>query len=244
MRSSIALQHAIVALLSSNASAFTSHYSSIARHHSSRALSSDEAERRFTVRNSVAKDTTATSTSTATTAATTTGGGAEAKRAEVVLVGCGAPNRGMGWYHAIQMLEGRCPSASLDYVVEPWFLGDDGAAGPGGSEFAEWSNDVASEYGTVFTAELSTLPMPPERPRLALISGRTADNPALLTQCIAAGCKTIYLEKPGAPTVKELQRMQTEAREAGVEVLMGYNKVKRGCVSDDFPSRFRHDIYM
>ena len=27
--------------------------------------------------------------------------------AEVVLVGCGAPNRGMGWYHAIQMLEGR-----------------------------------------------------------------------------------------------------------------------------------------
>ena len=107
MRSSIALQHAIVALLSSSASAFTSHYSSIARHHSSRTLSSDEAERRFTVRNSVAKDATATSTSTATTAATTTGGGAEAKRAEVVLVGCGAPNRGMGWYHAIQMLEGR-----------------------------------------------------------------------------------------------------------------------------------------
>jgi len=28
-------------------------------------------------------------------------------QAEVVLVGCGAPNRGMGWYHAIQMLEGR-----------------------------------------------------------------------------------------------------------------------------------------
>jgi hypothetical protein len=28
-------------------------------------------------------------------------------QAEVVLVGCGAPNRGMGWYHAVQMLEGR-----------------------------------------------------------------------------------------------------------------------------------------
>lgn len=26
-------------------------------------------------------------------------------QAEVVLVGCGAPNRGMGWYHALQMLE-------------------------------------------------------------------------------------------------------------------------------------------
>ena len=34
-------------------------------------------------------------------------GGAKAGQAEVVLVGCGAPNRGMGWYHAIQMLEGR-----------------------------------------------------------------------------------------------------------------------------------------
>ena len=30
---------------------------------------------------------------------------AEAGQAEVILVGCGAPNRGMGWYHAIQMLE-------------------------------------------------------------------------------------------------------------------------------------------
>ena len=36
-----------------------------------------------------------------------TKGGAKAGQAEVVLVGCGAPNRGMGWYHAIQMLEGR-----------------------------------------------------------------------------------------------------------------------------------------
>ena len=26
------------------------------------------------------------------------------KQAEVVLVGCGAPLRGMGWYHAVQML--------------------------------------------------------------------------------------------------------------------------------------------
>ena len=34
-------------------------------------------------------------------------GGAQEGQAEVVLVGCGAPNRGMGWYHAIQMLEGR-----------------------------------------------------------------------------------------------------------------------------------------
>ena len=42
---------------------------------------------------------------------------------EVVLVGCGAPNRGMGWYHAVQMLRGDIPSAALAYIVEPWFLG-------------------------------------------------------------------------------------------------------------------------
>jgi hypothetical protein len=30
---------------------------------------------------------------------------AGAGQAEVVLVGCGAPNRGMGWYHAVQMLD-------------------------------------------------------------------------------------------------------------------------------------------
>ena len=28
-------------------------------------------------------------------------------QAEVILVGCGAPDRGMGWYHAVQMLDGR-----------------------------------------------------------------------------------------------------------------------------------------
>ena len=42
------------------------------------------------------------------------GGGARAGQAEVVLVGCGAPNRGMGWYHAIQMLEGRYVSFRRD----------------------------------------------------------------------------------------------------------------------------------
>lgn len=44
-------------------------------------------------------------------------------QAEVVLVGCGCPLRGMGWYHAVQMLGGECPSAKLTHIVEPWFLG-------------------------------------------------------------------------------------------------------------------------
>ena len=38
------------------------------------------------------------------------------------------------------------------------------------------------------------------------------------------GCTVIYLEKPGAPTVAELEAMKEEAAAANVEVLMGYNK--------------------
>jgi predicted dehydrogenase len=142
-------------------------------------------------------------------------------QAEVVLVGCGAPNRGMGWYHAIQMIEGDCPSASLDYVIEPWFMGQ-GASGPGGPEFTEFMEEQTAN-GIKFATSLAELPKP-EHPRLALISGRTADNPRLLSESIANGCSCIYLEKPGAPTVAELQAMKEEAAAAGVEVLMGYNK--------------------
>jgi len=142
-------------------------------------------------------------------------------QAEVVLVGCGAPNRGMGWYHGIQMIEGKCPSASLDFIVEPWFMGD-GSKGPGGPEFKEFQAKEESN-GVVFANSLADLP-PPAAPRLSLISGRTADNPRLLTESIANGCKCIYLEKPGAPTVIELEQMKNEAEAAGVAVLMGYNK--------------------
>ena len=36
-------------------------------------------------------------------------GGATAGTCDVVLVGCGVPKRGMGWYHAKQMLDGDTP---------------------------------------------------------------------------------------------------------------------------------------
>ena len=117
-----------------------------------------------------------------------------------------------------------CPSASLDYIIEPWFLGG-GASGPGGPEFKEWADASTSKYGTVFGTSIGDLP-DPKQPRCALISGRTADNPKLFTECIDAKCKTIILEKPGASTVKELQGMKDEAEKAGVGVLMGYNKVR------------------
>ena len=146
------------------------------------------------------------------------------KQCEVVLVGCGAPKRGMGWYHAVQMLKGKCPSAKLCYVIEPWFLGG-GATGPGGAEFAEWQKETEEKDGVVFLKSVADLPAPAAgKNRLALISGRTADNPRLLVECIDAKCSVIYLEKPGAPTVKELEEMAAKAKEAGVTVKMGYNK--------------------
>jgi len=92
-----------------------------------------------------------------------------------------------------------------------------------GKEFADQQAEWEAKYGVKFALGLSDLP-PPAAPRLALISGRTADNPRLLTESIANGAKCVYLEKPGAPTVKELEQMKKEAEAAGVEVLMGYNK--------------------
>ena len=47
---------------------------------------------------------------------------------------------------------------------------------------------------------------------------------ALCLQVIAAGCTHVYLEKPGAPTVAELEEMKAYAKEKGVPVYMGYNK--------------------
>ena len=98
-----------------------------------------------------------------------------------------------------------------------------GRDSPAGQDFAEFQGETESKYGTKFATSLADLP-PPSAPRLALISGRTADNPHLLTEAIANGCKCVYLEKPGAPTVAELEAMAKEAEGAGVEVLMGYNK--------------------
>jgi hypothetical protein len=116
----------------------------------------------------------------------------------------------------------RCPSASLDFVVEPWFLGG-GKESPAGKEFAETQGEWEAKYGVKFVTALSDLP-PPAAPRLALISGRTADNPRYLTESIASGATCVYLEKPGAPTVAELEQMRKEAEAANVKVLMGYNK--------------------
>ena len=211
------------------------------------------------------------------------------------------PKRGMGWYHGKQMLDGSCPSAKLTTVVEPYFLGD-GADSPPGKTFKAWADEMTAKHGTKFVKSIGdveikvrlssvgrassagssptqlTLRTPTcwQGPTLALISGRTADNPRLLKevppaivairrrpaapaasaahrlttlaapahhprcppppphcaalrrtappQVIEAGATHVFLEKPGAPSVAELQEMRAYAASKGVPVYMGYNK--------------------
>merc|ERR1719445_1403562 len=91
-------------------------------------------------------------------------------QAEVILVGCGCPLRGMGWYHAVQLLGNECPSAKLTTIVEPWFMGA-GASGPGGDEFADFQKKTEEEHGTAFYKSFQDVPPPTEGvKRLALIS--------------------------------------------------------------------------
>ena len=153
-------------------------------------------------------------------------------KADVVLVGCGLPGRGMGWYHALQMVEGQIPSANLTDIVEPWFLGG-GKDSDGGRAFAE----LVAEWepkGVRFHASVTSVPAPAKgAQKVALISGRTADNPRLLKEVIdQAGCTCVYLEKPGAPSVPELEEMTAYAKKKAVPVYMGYNKNVTPYVTD------------
>jgi len=81
---------------------------------------------------------------------------------------------------------------------------------------------MEEQYGAKFCKSVSDLEV--TGPTLALISGRTADNPRLLKEVIDLGVSAVYLEKPGAPTVAELEEMREYAKSKGVPVYMGYNK--------------------
>ncbi len=60
-----------------------------------------------------------------------------------------------------------------------------GASGPGGAEFAAFKKETEESHGVGFHTSLDSLPEIPEgMKRLALISGRTVDNPRLLGEAI------------------------------------------------------------
>uniref|UniRef100_A0A6U6H1H6 Gfo/Idh/MocA-like oxidoreductase N-terminal domain-containing protein n=1 Tax=Odontella aurita TaxID=265563 RepID=A0A6U6H1H6_9STRA len=146
-------------------------------------------------------------------------------KASVVVVCSGAPKRGMGWYHATQVLEGRCPSAALTDVVEPFYLSDAGSSAPGAEDFETWRTTLEKENGVRFHSAVEDVPPLAEgEKRMAVVAGRTGDNPSLFRSCLGAGCSVIYLEKPGAPSVPELKAMRDEAREKGARCYVGFNK--------------------
>ena len=172
---------------------------------------------------------------------------------ETVIIGCGCPKRGMGWFHALQLLNEECPSTELTHIVEPWFLGAGADSPPGefdlsrdassrsfvrsllrfrivprtfplaGAEFAEFKDEWEAKKGVQFHTSVADLPAT-DKPRMALIAGRTADNPRLLREVIDGGCASVMLEKPGAPSVAELEGMAEYAKSKGVQVFMGFNK--------------------
>jgi predicted dehydrogenase len=144
----------------------------------------------------------------------------------VLLVGCGAPKRSMGWYHAEQLIAGRCPSAKLQYIVEPFYMNDSISKGaPGYDEFHQWKQETQTKHGVRFFATAQEVPAvgDDDKLRMGIIASRTADNPALFDACVV-DCGVIYLEKPGAPSVSELQAMQIKAIQHKTKVYMGFNK--------------------
>ena len=146
--------------------------------------------------------------------------------ASVIVVGCGYPGRSMGHYHCYQIVnQTACPSTTLSYVVEPWYMSAKGKTSPGADIFDAWRKEMEENEGVQFFETVKEVPAVKEgERRLAIISARTSDNPKLFADCMEIGCHSIYLEKPGAPTVTELEHMRDSAKSAGVTVLMGFNK--------------------
>ncbi|KAJ8610714.1 hypothetical protein CTAYLR_005686 [Chrysophaeum taylorii] len=145
--------------------------------------------------------------------------------ADYAIVGCGVPGRGMGWFHGLQLVQGECPSGRLSDVVEPWFLGG-GKDSPAGEAFQKGCQAVWEPAGVRFSATLDDCWQRGDdsSPKIALIAGRTADNPKLFRAAIDGGATHILLEKPGAPSVAELEAMASFAEERKVPVYMGFIK--------------------
>jgi len=132
----------------------------------------------------------------------------------------------MGWYHGLQLVQGEIAGAKLTDVVEPWFLGG-GKASPPGQDFEKLRKEWADGHGVKFHAALddgTVFADAPAGPKIVLIAGRTPDNPGFFRQALKAGATHILLEKPGAPTVGELEKMSAEAKAASVPVFMGFIK--------------------
>ena len=140
---------------------------------------------------------------------------------DVVLVGCGLPKKGMGWFHLTQLLE--MERVNVIAVVEPFFMNPELCPTPPDS----WNELMTSlvEIGVQVVPSVAALTPAPKKLTMCLIAGRTHDNPKLVHDSIVHfGAKLVYLEKPGASTVEELAHMQSLAEENDAKIFIGYNK--------------------
>jgi len=124
-----------------------------------------------------------------------------------------------GWFHLTQLLE--MGNVNVRAVVEPFFLNKE--LNPELPPSFESLMASVGEMGVEFVASIEALEKF-QKPTMCLIAGRTADNPELFRRCLSHGASVIFLEKPGAPTLRELQEMKDLAERHGVKVYLGYNK--------------------
>lgn len=105
-------------------------------------------------------------------------------------------------------------------------MSEAGKSSSGCEAFNKFKAELETSKGIKFYATVEEVPVEENKDvkRLAIISARTSDNPGLFSGCLEIGCHAIFLEKPGAPSVEELNEMKTKAETAGVRVFMGFNK--------------------
>ena len=144
----------------------------------------------------------------------------------IVLVGCGAPRKSMGWYHAIQLLAFEDSNGGrLEYIVEPWFMSEAGKASPGGGARNFKHSNVNSNRLPRYSILLARggCPRTTGSTREAARDHQCThcgQPTSLFASCLESlGCHAIYLEKPGASSVLELELMQTKVSSPGHEVL-------------------------
>jgi len=100
-----------------------------------------------------------------------------------------------------------------------FFLGA-GKGNPLAKEFGTWADGLPAVN---FHASIADVSMS-SGPQLVIICGRTGDNPRFFKEAVSKGFSHIYLEKPGAESVVELEAMEALAKEKGVSVFMGFNR--------------------
>jgi len=110
----------------------------------------------------------------------------------------------------------------LSDIVDPFLFGSAGLGSPASTELKEYLQTHSPK--TTLHDSIQSLVDPANGHTMAIISSRTSDMPGLFNEIIDAGVSNVYLEKPGATTVTELEEMVETAKSREINVAMGYNK--------------------